>query len=112
MKCHQRVLAAIALLALTAAPVAFAHDIGSRGIVVNSGFVVVDRRGPAPRFLSADPHFRRWYVNSRYRYDYRLNWPQLYDVYCIEAHHYRPVRHVVHRVIPHDRRGYLYRRRR
>lgn len=42
------------------------------------------RTGKLPRWLKRERGFRNWYKHSRYRYNRRLSWQRLFDIYLWE----------------------------
>ena len=80
---------------LGAAAPARAHDHGNRHATPApqlrpyAGYVV----RVYPDWLRPHLEFQRWYVVNRYRYDHRLSWYRLFDIY----QHDRSYRHKVRR---------------
>ena len=57
-----------------------------------------------PYWLRRHYDFQRWYVRSRYRYDFYMSWDRLYDIYGYERKYRRSYR-------DYDRREYDRRRK-
>lgn len=67
------------------------------------------RSHPMPRWLKRDKSFRHWYAHTRLRWDRRLGWHQLFDIYRWErayAHRYRVDRRDWYRRHDHGAREY------
>ncbi len=46
-------------------------------------------RHAMPRWLKRNRSFRHWYRNNHYRYDRRLAWDSLWEIYRVERRYYR-----------------------
>ena len=83
-------------LLLASVPDAMAH--GSQYRAYDRHYAV--RHGyDYPYWLRRNYDFHRWYRHSHYRYDLRLSWKRLYNIYRFERKYYRPYRY-------YDRHGY------
>ena len=57
------------------------------------GHRVKFHRGHMPRWLKRDRPFRAWYRHSHFKYNPRLDWRELYDIYRWERRYYTPRRY-------------------
>jgi len=82
-------------LGMASVPEASAH--GSHNRAYDRHYVV--RHGHSyPYWLRRNYDFHRWYVGSRFRYDFYMSWDRLFDIYRYERKYHRPYRY-------YDRRG-------
>ncbi len=77
-------------LSLASVPEASAHE--SRYASYDR-HTIVRHAGHYPHWLRRDYDFRRWYLHSRFRYDFYLSWDRLFDIYRYERKYHRPYRH-------------------
>ena len=79
------------------APAAEAHH-DRYGDRVHHGYHDHYYRGQMPRWLKRDRPFRKWYRHTRFKYNPRLDWRELYDIYRWERRyvHHRRYKHYDH----------------
>ena len=82
---------AVAGLALSTGQTAEAHGFGyhGHGSPVHR-YDVFYRTKHMPGWVRKKRHFRHWYAHSPIRFDYRLSWTDVYDVYRWERRYGSP----------------------